>query len=42
MDTIGFSMGVLVYGFEVVIFLCGSWCGSSGGSMVWVLMWVFW
>ena len=34
-------MGVLVYGFEVGIF-CGSWCGSSGGSIMWVLGWDFW
>ena len=34
----GFSMRVLVYGFEVGFFLCGSWCGSlvvpSCGSWV--------
>ena len=48
----GFSMGVLVYDVEVGIFLCGSSYGSRstrasgvasyGGSMVWVLLWVFW
>ena len=37
----GFSMRVLVYGFEVGFFLCGSWCGSFVGFIMWVLDWVF-
>ena len=40
----GFSMGVSVYGVEVVFFFCGGvWffsMGSSGGSFLWVFWWV--
>ena len=31
-------MEVRVYGVEVGVFLCGSWCGSSGGSILGVFL----
>ena len=35
-------MGLLVYGVEVGVFLCGGVWFLSMGSIIWVLLWVFW